>query len=202
MNRCQFDTCLRDPVAYLDTTEELRSSSLRGVKLLFEFCKKYAQNSLVPTGPLTELCTDGFCNDGVWEQLELLNEPALRQLTQLINTVGSGGVGDMLCKLRPETSDDAVSNISEDPGGSDGGSCSGVLDDQDDSVADNSCVKGRFVRVRRRGGSGKGGGRRGRSGDGGRRSVVDDQFFRLAEMEEFVERLEAGEEEEEGMFAA
>ena len=93
----QFDTCLQDPVAYLDTSEELQSSCLCGVKVLFELCKKYAENSLVPTGPLTELCTDGFYNDDVWEQLELLNDPALRQLTHLINTVGSGRVGDVLC---------------------------------------------------------------------------------------------------------
>ena len=192
-DRRQFDTCLRDPVAYLDTSVELRSSCLRGVKVLFEFCKACAQSSPVPTGPLTELCTDGFCDEGVWEQVELLNEPVLGQLTQMISNVTSGGVGDLLCKPKAETSDDAVSNSSEDRSSHDVGSDGGdVLDDQDDRVADNGCVERRMALGRRRGGS----------GEGGRRSVVDDQFFRLAEMEEFVERLEAGEiEEEEGMCA-
>lgn len=189
-DRRQFDTCLRDPVAYLDTSEEVRSSCLGGVKVLFEFCKGYAQSSPVPTGPLTELCTDGFCDESVWEQVELLNEPVLGQLTQMISSVTSGGVGDILCKPKAETSDDAVSNSSEDCLSHDVGSSVGdVLDDQDNHVADNGCVERRRAV-----------GRRGGSSEGGRRSVVDDQFFRLAEMEEFVERLEAGEkEEEEGM---
>ena len=53
---------------------------------MFNFYKSQAERlSLeVPTGPLNELCIEGFDNEQIWAEIELLNEPALKSLKKQV----------------------------------------------------------------------------------------------------------------------
>ena len=80
---------LRDAEQYLEPNEGLRAGCLSGVLCVFN-CLKKSGGSL-PTGPLEQLYTDEFDEDQVWEELQLVNEPALRRLGHVIGRLGQLG---------------------------------------------------------------------------------------------------------------
>lgn len=79
---------LSEPEYYLDPRESLRSECLVGVKLLFS-CLKQSSSEL-PTGPLQQLYTAGFDEDQVWEEVQLVNEPAICRLSATVEGLGPG----------------------------------------------------------------------------------------------------------------
>jgi U3 small nucleolar ribonucleoprotein component len=187
---------LASPASYISPTEELRSETLASLKSVFALYKKFCSEEPpdlpgtrhIDTGPLTELYTEGLDGDQIWEQLELVNKPVIASL--------SGVVADLSARLEDGTaqlvqhSDCNVEAISSPTGGEEVTRRSGEdlvtdsggeedeeedLEDQEEEEEEESGCK----RVRAR---------------CGKASVVDDRFFKLSEMERFVEMAEKEED--------
>ena len=179
----EFESDLSAPESYLQPSDHLRDRCLNGVKTVFDFYKKCCKETLstglkVPTGPLTELYTDGFDNEQIWEEIELLNEPVLKCLKKLVRKMSTwDGVGNVSSRktiahvVQPGNAVEEEEWV-DDGVGEDGQLDSDLEDDNMESSDEGSKVK-----------------TRGKKG-GGRKSVVDDKFFKLAEMEQFLEMAE------------
>ncbi|XP_064393147.1 U3 small nucleolar ribonucleoprotein protein MPP10-like [Halichondria panicea] len=162
-----FEASLSNPLSYLQPSEQLRSSCVDGAKKLFDFYKSWSAcfKTNVPTGPLSELYTDGFDNEQVWAEIELMNEPVLKSLKKHIKKASTWTTQPPLktvatikkrrkikaTEVEVDTNGD-VDEIEEE------------LDSGDDSVRVKKSTE--------------------------KRSIVDDRFFKLAEMEKFLERSE------------
>ena len=204
----EFEAHLSTPEDYLNPSPELRSRCLAGVKTIFDFLQKHcreaprtsaaegkklkASGSLVPTGPLSELYVEGFDADQIWEQIQLVNEPMLEYLSKQVDKIChwdmknlTGGDGHKVAKVA----------VSDSESGSDGGMGESESDldkgeeeyfDEGDDERDPSDEETNGVQGRRRG-----------KGEG-RRTVVDDRFFKLAEMEQFLEKVEREQQQKQG----
>ena len=87
----KFKANLSSPESYLNPSPELRGKCLTGVKKVFDFYKKSCKNGCVkiPNGPLPELYTDGFDNEQIWEEIQLMNEPVLEYMGKLLKEMES-----------------------------------------------------------------------------------------------------------------
>ena len=207
----EFEAHLSTPEDYLNPSAELRSRCLAGVKTIFDFLQKHcreaprnsaaegkklkASGPIVPTGPLSELYVEGFDADQIWEQIQLVNEPMLEYLSKQVDKIChwdmkklTGGDGRKAAKMA----------MSDSESGSDGGMGESESDldkgedeyfDEGDDERDPSDEETtNEVRGRRRG-----------KGEG-RRTVVDDRFFKLAEMEQFLEIVEKEQQQKQGTY--
>ena len=86
-----FEATLSDPLSYLQPSEKLKTSCVNGVKKLFDFYKNWSANTSlnVPTGPLSELYIDDFDNEQIWAEIELMNEPVLKNLKKHLKRVST-----------------------------------------------------------------------------------------------------------------
>ena len=82
-----FSSVLSNPEHYLDPTENVRQTCLRSTKVAYALCKASCGNAGTPSGPLTELYTEGFDIEQVWEQLQLLNTSLLSHLSKEADTL-------------------------------------------------------------------------------------------------------------------
>ncbi len=195
----EFTTYLASPGNYSNPTKEYRARCLAGLKTMFDFYKRRAEGELeemekkpgcrpISTGPLSELYTEGLDMDQIWEQVELVNKPVIKGLSgvvhgleakmergefQLVNIPSEGGKNPVVS----DDDDDGISSEHEEG------------DDDDDEIGSDFRASDEDEP------SGKVGG----DGGGGKRSVVDDRFFKLLEMEKFLELAER-DEEKEGMY--
>lgn len=83
----EFRSTLSAPESYLNPSPELSSKCLIGLKTVFDFYKKCSENGSVkiPTGPLSELFTEGFDNEQIWEEIQLVNEPVIDYMGKLLS---------------------------------------------------------------------------------------------------------------------
>ena len=202
----EFEAHLSTPEDYLNPSPELRSRCLAGVKTVFDLLQKHSREMRtsastgakmvsVPTGPLSELYVEGFDTDQIWEQIQLVNEPMLAYLSKQV---------DMICQWDLDKSTErgrqkakvAVSNSESGSGGmgelesdiAEGEVVEGEYFDEGDDEMDPSDEETNEVQGKRKGKS------------EGRRTVVDDRFFKLAEMEQFLEKVEREQQQKQGIY--
>ena len=192
-----FNAHLSSPQSYLNPTEEFKKRSRNALKTMFDLYKNFAAGKLgkiatqpgcknIDTGPLPELYIDGLDNDQIWEQIELVNKPVIKGLTGVVNRL-SLQIESGQFRLLPQS--DSTSGAECAGNGTETG-VSESMEEEQSYLADESedCVDSEDEdmqsddRVR-----GKG---CGKTKEGGRSSVVDDKFFKLAEMEKFLEMAE------------
>ena len=200
----EFEAHLSTPEDYLNPSPELRSRCLAGVKTVFDFLQKHcrekrtsasteAKKASVPTGPLSELYVEGFDADQIWEQIQLVNEPLLAYLSKQVDKICQWDLN----KLTEQGRQKAKVAVSDSESGSDGmGESESDFDeevgvegeyvDEGDDEMDPSDEETNEVQGKRRGKS------------EGRRTVVDDRFFKLAEMEQFLEKVEREQQQKQG----
>lgn len=182
----EFESDLSSPESYLQPSDHLRARCLHGVKTVFDFYKKCCHETLstglkVPTGPLTELYTDGFDNEQIWEEIELLNDPVLKSLKKHVRKMSTWDVfGNKRTSDRADRPGNTVQE--EDPGEEWVDDGNGEDDHLDSDLDGDNMESGDESKTR------------GKKEGGGRKSVVDDKFFKLAEMERFLEIAEKEEE--------
>lgn len=203
-----FETRLSNPEDYLNPTPELRARCLAGVKTLFDALQKRCRDAVVdeksqiskakkpnavPTGPLSELYVEGFNIDQIWEQIQLVNEPLIGHLTKQVEKmrkwdfekltadVDSHGSKNKVAVVSDSNSDGMESDFEDEEGYEDFSEEEGGDDELESGDEDGEEVK-----------------KKRRSKEGGRRTVVDDRFFKLAEMEAFLERVEREQQKRQG----
>lgn len=185
---------LAKPQSFANFSEDLEAWSLDGMKKMFNFYQKFARGSLqrlearggckpVGTGPLTELYTEGLDDDQIWEQIQLVNEPVINGLTPVAANLASmlSAGGFKLLRNNPHL---GKKEKTKPPRSKLGTNCEASLCENGDKADMDSDLRiseeeeevKKKVRV------------------GGRKSIVDDKFFKLSEMEKFLEMVEKEDE--------
>ena len=204
-----FEAHLSNPEDYLKPTPELRAHCLAGVKTLFDALQKRCRNpasltssdencqkskakklNAIPTGPLPELYTEGFDIDQIWEQIQLVNEPLIGHLTKQVEKMSKWDFAKATDSCRSKNEVPVVSDPDSDGVGdlesdfeegyedfSVGGDGGDELQSGDEDGEEFKEKKGK---------------------ERGRRTVVDDRFFKLAEMEAFLEKVEQEQQKQQG----
>lgn len=195
----EFNAHLSSLGGYVHPTEELKARSLTALKTLFNLYKKYCTEGLgalehqpgcrhVDTGPLSELFTEGLDNDQIWEQIQLVNKPVIKGLSGVVANISARLESGEFKLLKQHVASDADSSTrgadktlkfgtghgklvegeqewEEEGEGTDSG------DEEDDSCSEDESGRGKVKAT-------------------GTKSVVDDRFFKLSEMEKFLEMAE------------
>ena len=205
----EFEAHLSTPEDYLNPSPELRSRCLTGVKTVFDLLQKHCHrespragtegkkaSSFIPTGPLSELYVEGFDADQIWEQIQLVNEPMLAYLSKQVEKICQWDVKELAGgdKQKPKVV------MSDSESDSDGiGEWESDLDEEGEGLEEEYFDEGDDEMDRNDEESDKVRGKRGRGKEGkGRRKVVDDKFFKLAEMEQFLEKVEREQQQKQG----
>ena len=175
----RWRSVLDRPEVYLDPSDQLSSKCLDAVTELFDLYKTSTggPSAVCSTGPLTQLYTEGFDNDQIWEEIQLLNAPVLKYLRKTVRKITSENT-PVLVHVAPSQEEEVVSFEQLDAGsahGSDGG-----------GGEDGEGVEAELVEQEPRDGLS----RNGTSSEKRRTTAVDDMFFKLAEMEKFLEMQE------------
>lgn len=187
--------------------QDAASKKFKGItKELFDFSNKnYAIKGL--SGGLAELFIDEFDEEGVWEQIELRNEPAFKRLVNNVSTIMAIKDKSITFKqveegkeeeltfngeeeeeegeekddesISSELSLDLPRDSEDDEDGSD-------FDDDDDEEDDLKLDEYKVLDEEREERPGKP-----NKVQKVRKTEVDDQFFKLGEMEKFLEKEEA-----------
>ena len=185
-------------------SEGLEMASLTGLKKMFSFYQSFTRERVQPletlggckhlsTGPLTELYTDGLDEDQIWEQIQLINGPVIKGLTPVV-----ADLAVMLTERRFQlllNSDKAHSgtkNKSKPPLSQLENNHKDFLSDNEDNEEMDSDI----VVSEEEEGSKKE--RSKKVQVCGRKSIVDDQFFKISEMEKFLEMVEKEDEAQGG----
>ena len=138
----------------------------------------------VPTGPLSELYVEGFDVDQIWEQVELVNGPLIAHVTKQVERMSQWDLDKLTGGNSVRSSNKEETTVSDS--GSDGmDEWESDVDNEEDEYFDDREESESAC------GDGERGETEGRRGSVvGRRSEVDDRFFKLAEMEAFLEKME------------
>ncbi|KAM5292150.1 U3 small nucleolar ribonucleoprotein MPP10 [Ctenodactylus gundi] len=219
--RRTLERCLKEvvkatsqPECFLTTQDGLASNFTSLTKILYDF-NKMLENDSIPGSCLQKLVINNFDDEQIWQQLELQNEPILQYFQNAVTET----VGDKDITLLPESDEqeceengsemeaDVQEDLEQDLEGedmSDTGSNdpkesekaqnlskfdlrkSPVFSDEDSDLdfdisklEQQNKVQNKLLRKPRE------------------KSIVDDKFFKLAEMETFLENIEKEEEEKD-----
>ncbi|KAF5927220.1 U3 small nucleolar ribonucleoprotein protein MPP10 [Diceros bicornis minor] len=219
--RRTLERCLKEvgkatsqPECFLTIQDELASNFTSLTKVLYDF-NKILENGRIHGSCLKKLVIDNFDDEQIWQQLELQNEPILQYFQNAISETikdedisllpenedqeceedGSDMEADGQEDLEQDLEEDEVSDLSgDDPKGDERAKNSSKFDlrespvfSDEDSDLDfdiskleqQSKVQNQVPRKPRE------------------KSIVDDKFFKLSEMETFLENMEKEEEQKE-----
>ncbi|XP_039709383.1 U3 small nucleolar ribonucleoprotein MPP10 isoform X2 [Pteropus medius] len=198
------------PESFLSVQDQLASDFISLTKALYDF-NKALEHGGVRGSPLRKLVIDNFDDEQIWQQLEMQNEPVLRFFENAVGDTIEDGDISLLPENDERECEEGDSEMEADgqedlereeeeeapgPGGDDADDDetaqrssesrlrkSPVFSDEDSdldfdiSKLEQQCkVQNRVPRKPRE------------------KSVVDDQFFKLSEMETFLETVEKEEE--------
>uniref|UniRef100_A0A8C8WH81 U3 small nucleolar ribonucleoprotein protein MPP10 n=2 Tax=Panthera leo TaxID=9689 RepID=A0A8C8WH81_PANLE len=217
--RRTLERCLKEvgkatgrPECFLTIQDELASKFTSLTKVLYDF-NKTLENGRIHGSPLKKLVIENFDDEQIWQQLELQNEPILQHFQDAVSKTikdedislfpeneeqeceedGSEVEADGREALEQDLEEEEVADLSgDDPAGDEKTKNSSTIDlrkspvfsDEDSDLdfdisklEEQSKVQDKVPRKPRE------------------KSIVDDKFFKLSEMETFLENMEKEEEQ-------
>ncbi|XP_049469932.1 U3 small nucleolar ribonucleoprotein protein MPP10 [Panthera uncia] len=217
--RRALERCLKEvgkatgrPECFLTIQDELASKFTSLTKVLYDF-NKTLENGRIHGSPLKKLVIENFDDEQIWQQLELQNEPILQYFQDAVSKTikdedislfpeneeqeceedGSEVEADGQEALEQDLEEEEVADLSgDDPAGDEKTKNSSTIDlrkspvfsDEDSDLdfdisklEEQSKVQDKVPRKPRE------------------KSIVDDKFFKLSEMETFLENMEKEEEQ-------
>nr|XP_060473842.1 U3 small nucleolar ribonucleoprotein protein MPP10 [Panthera onca] len=217
--RRTLERCLKEvgkatgrPECFLTIQDELASKFTSLTKVLYDF-NKTLENGRIHGSPLKKLVIENFDDEQIWQQLELQNEPILQYFQDAVSKTikdedislfpeneeqeceedGSEVEADGQEALEQDLEEEEVADLSgDDPAGDEKTKNSSTIDrrkspvfsDEDSDLdfdisklEEQSKVQDKVPRKPRE------------------KSIVDDKFFKLSEMETFLENMEKEEEQ-------
>jgi U3 small nucleolar RNA-associated protein MPP10 len=173
---------LDDPTKFLG--DELYETLIKTTKTLFEAAKEVEPEKFTP---LSVLYTEGFDIHGIWNQINLLNQPAITYYQGILenhyakslsenssdddsNHVGSlidDGDSNHVGSLSDADGSNHTGSLNDGDGSNHGGSHGSQMEYEEEMPSDDS-GKGQIAKKRKK-------------------SVLDDEFFSLEEMERFAD---------------
>ncbi|XP_060473842.2 U3 small nucleolar ribonucleoprotein MPP10 [Panthera onca] len=217
--RRTLERCLKEvgkatgrPECFLTIQDELASKFTSLTKVLYDF-NKTLENGRIHGSPLKKLVIENFDDEQIWQQLELQNEPILQYFQDAVSKTikdedislfpeneeqeceedGSEVEADGQEALEQDLEEEEVADLSgDDPTGDEKTKNSSTIDrrkspvfsDEDSDLdfdisklEEQSKVQDKVPRKPRE------------------KSIVDDKFFKLSEMETFLENMEKEEEQ-------
>nr|CAG4650308.1 EOG090X09DZ [Sida crystallina] len=197
-----FQNATNKPEKFLSIQDEASHQFKKITKTLYDFGKTYHTIS-VPNGGLPELYIEGFEEEQIWQQMELYNDPAFNTLMKNVSKILAQGK-KLSFKVTQFQKDDEGEAEELDADQEDAQSVSSQLsfeisedseDDNDSDVDETDELKFDEFKVLDDDYVDK---TTKKSGTGApkkhQKTPVDDQFFKLREMEEFLQK----EEQQEG----
>ncbi|GAB5572221.1 U3 small nucleolar ribonucleoprotein protein MPP10 isoform X1 [Prionailurus iriomotensis] len=214
LERClkEVDKATGRPECFLTIQDELASKFTSLTKVLYDF-NKTLENGRIHRSPLKKLVIENFDDEQIWQQLELQNEPILQYFQDAVSKTikdedislfpkneeqeceedGSEVEADGQEALEQDLEEEEVADLSDDdPTGDEKAKNSSTIDlrkspvfsDEDSDLdfdisklEEQSKVQDKVPRKPRE------------------KSIVDDKFFKLSEMETFLENMEKEEEQ-------
>ncbi|XP_043410784.1 U3 small nucleolar ribonucleoprotein protein MPP10 isoform X2 [Prionailurus bengalensis] len=214
LERClkEVDKATGRPECFLTIQDELASKFTSLTKVLYDF-NKTLENGRIHGSPLKKLVIENFDDEQIWQQLELQNEPILQYFQDAVSKTikdedislfpkneeqeceedGSEVEADGQEALEQDLEEEEVADLSDDdPTGDEKAKNSSTIDlrkspvfsDEDSDLdfdisklEEQSKVQDKVPRKPRE------------------KSIVDDKFFKLSEMETFLENMEKEEEQ-------
>ena len=168
-----FRRYLSEAELYLDPKDRLRANCLTAVEQLFQ-CLRQSGEDHVPLGPLKELYTSGFDEDQVWEELQLANDPGILWLNGMVRKIVASGnfrllAGDEVAKEGEGGEEEGEGEEEEEE------------EENEEELEKEEEEEEELDKEEKQVQAG------GRSGD---KSEVDDSFFSLSAMEQYLEVAE------------
>uniref|UniRef100_A0A8C0XS86 U3 small nucleolar ribonucleoprotein protein MPP10 n=2 Tax=Castor canadensis TaxID=51338 RepID=A0A8C0XS86_CASCN len=216
--RRTLERCLREigkatsrPECFLTIQDGLASNFTSLTKVLYDF-NKILENGGLSGSPLQKLVINNFDDEQIWQQLELQNEPALRYFQNAVSETikdedisllpeneepeceGDGSEADEQEDLEQDLEEEELSGMGGDPKEDErakvssnvGQRKSPVFSDEDSDLDFDISKLEQQQKMQNK-----------LPGKPREKSIVDDKFFKLSEMETFLEKVEKEEEQKD-----
>ncbi|XP_075536161.1 U3 small nucleolar ribonucleoprotein MPP10 [Dermacentor variabilis] len=187
----EFESCTKKPETFLEVQPDIAETMKRLTKELYDVVDFWENKTISP--PKTELpslVVDNFDDEQIWQQLELRNTRLVKELISSVSRVATKSSINFGVHLG--TQESSQRHTTHDPNGSDKSNLSEAAaeeegaEDDDFDLSDESEGEKSEEEVDHDGGDGA----PSQARDTQPSSIVDDVFFRLADMEAFADREE------------
>ncbi|XP_050045601.1 U3 small nucleolar ribonucleoprotein protein MPP10 [Dermacentor andersoni] len=187
----EFESCTKKPETFLEVQPDIAETMKRLTKELYDVVDMWENKTISPPkAELPSLVVDNFDDEQIWQQLELRNTRLVKELISSVSRVATKASINFGVHLG--TQESSQRHKAHDPNGSDKSNLSDAAaeeeggEDDDFDLSDESEGEKSEEEVDHDGGDGA----PSQARDTQPSSIVDDVFFRLADMEAFADREE------------
>lgn len=172
-----IDHNTKKPEQFLSIQNEVAVDFKNSLKRLYDFTKLETQRN---TNALPELITEGFDEEQIWQQIELQNESELDYLIDGVSKSLAENKKLTISITKPKSVYNSEENLSEKEKKIVEEETSDDDDDDDEEFKSNLKKQKKDVRKRKK-----------------KSSIVDDKFFKLEELDEYLTKEEKKEKQNE-----
>lgn len=189
----EFESCTKKPETFLEVQLEVAETMKKLTKDLYDVVDQWkGKTNSSPKAELPSLVVDNFDDEQIWQQLELRNTRLVKDLISSVSRVATKSTISFGVDLGQQKSQQG--HEKHDTGDTDkldhGDSAAEEEDDENDDFDFSDASEDDEETDEEGGDDRTDGGEHGQARDTQPSSIVDDAFFRLADMEAFADREE------------